>query len=110
MPVAQTLTDMQQRSIAVATRSKISSGGGRAVREYEEEKLALLANTARLRALRLAKEAADAQQVKIQLSDTKSQQSTKKEVPRANSSSRRPSILSITHNSYLLAIDPRGRK
>jgi hypothetical protein len=110
MPVAKNLKDMQQQSIAAATRSEVSSGRGRAVREYEEEKLALLADTVRLRALRLAKEAADTQQIKIQLAGTKSRQSAKKEVPRAKSSSHQPdAILSIAHNSYLVAIDPRGR-
>ncbi len=52
-------SDVRQRS-AAAVKAEREQDKARAMREYQAERLALLANTARLRALRLAKEGAAA--------------------------------------------------
>jgi len=52
--------DAEQRSALAATKAERSRDKEEAMREYEAGKRALLVNTARLRELRLAKEAADA--------------------------------------------------
>jgi hypothetical protein len=52
--------DPEERSALAATKAERSRDKEEAMREYEAGKRALLANTARLRELRLAKEAADA--------------------------------------------------
>jgi len=52
--------DAEQRSALAATKAERSRDKEEAMREYEAGKRALLINTARLRELRLAKEAADA--------------------------------------------------
>jgi hypothetical protein len=49
--------DPQQQSAAAAVKAERALDKAAAMREYEAEKLALRANMARLRALRLAKEA-----------------------------------------------------
>lgn len=64
--MATTVKDAQQRAIAAATNAERERDKALAVREYEAERLARDANMARLRALRLAKEAADAQEAKAQ--------------------------------------------
>jgi hypothetical protein len=64
--MATTLKDAQQRSMAAATNAERARDKAQALREYEAEKLARDANTARLRALRLAKEASDAEDAKTQ--------------------------------------------
>jgi hypothetical protein len=50
-----TLKDAEERAAAAASKAE------QAMRDYHAEKLAVAANTERLRALRLAKESADAQ-------------------------------------------------
>jgi hypothetical protein len=52
--------DPEQRSALAATKAERSRDKEEAMREYEAGKRAQLVNTARLRELRLAKEAADA--------------------------------------------------
>jgi hypothetical protein len=64
--MATTLKDAQQRSMAAATNAERARDRAQALREYEAEKLARDANTARLRALRLAKEASEAEDAKTQ--------------------------------------------
>jgi hypothetical protein len=61
-----TLKDAQQRASAAATNAERARDKAQALREYEAEKLAREANTARLRALRLAKEASEMQDAKTQ--------------------------------------------
>jgi hypothetical protein len=58
IPMATALKDVRQR--AAAMREERARDAAQAVRDYEADKLAVRANTARLRALRLAKEAANA--------------------------------------------------
>jgi hypothetical protein len=64
--MATTVKDAQQRATAAAATAERERDKAQAVREYEAERLAREANIARLRALRLAKEAADAQEAKMQ--------------------------------------------
>ena len=64
--MAATLKDAQQRASAAATNAERARDKAQALREYEAEKLARDANTARLRALRLAKEASEAEGAKTQ--------------------------------------------
>jgi hypothetical protein len=66
MPVATTVKDSKQRAAAAAMKEQRARDGAQALREYEAEKLALQAKTARLRALRLAKEAGSRQDTKKQ--------------------------------------------
>jgi hypothetical protein len=58
--MATTTKTPEQKSIAAAQKSARENDAAKAMREYEAEKLRIDANTARLRALRLEKEAADA--------------------------------------------------
>jgi hypothetical protein len=64
--MSTTLKDAQQRASAAATNAERARDKAQALREYEAEKLAREANTARLRALRLAKEANEMQDAKTQ--------------------------------------------
>ncbi len=64
--MATTMKDVQQRSMAAATNAERARDKAQALREYEAEKRARDANTARLRALRLAKEASEMQDAKTQ--------------------------------------------
>jgi hypothetical protein len=52
---------VQERSAAAAVKAERERDKAQAMQEYEAEKLAVQANIARLRALRLAKEAAERQ-------------------------------------------------
>jgi hypothetical protein len=52
-----TTKDAQQRSAAAAVKAERAQDKAAAMQEYEAEELALRANTERLRALRLAREA-----------------------------------------------------
>jgi hypothetical protein len=52
--------DAQQRSAAAAVKAERALDKVAAMQEYEAEQIALRANTARLRALRLAKEVGNA--------------------------------------------------
>jgi hypothetical protein len=56
-----TLKRDQQTSTAAAKKAERERDGAQAMREYEADKRATQANMARLRALRLAKERAEAQ-------------------------------------------------
>jgi hypothetical protein len=64
--MATTVKDAQQRATAAAKDAERTRDKAQAMREYEAERLAREANMARLRALRLAKEAADAREAKTQ--------------------------------------------
>src|SRR5215510_14086452 len=59
----------QQRATALATKELRARDAQQAMHEYEVEQRAVRANTARLRELRLAKEAADSQAVKKEATD-----------------------------------------
>jgi hypothetical protein len=59
MQMATDSNDLQRSAVA-ANKVERARDKEDAMREYEADRQALLANTARLRALRLAKEAADA--------------------------------------------------
>jgi hypothetical protein len=59
------LKDARQLA-AVAAKEDRARDAAQAMRDYEAERLALLVNTARLRALRLAKEAGNAHETKAQ--------------------------------------------
>jgi hypothetical protein len=56
--------DSQQLTAAAALKEQRARDGAQALREYAAERAAIQARTARLRALRLAKEAADAELAK----------------------------------------------
>lgn len=71
IPMATTLKGAQQRAAVAAMKEERAPDAAQAMREYEAEKLALQANTARLRALRLANEVGNTQ-------DTKTQQPAKR--------------------------------
>jgi LmbE family N-acetylglucosaminyl deacetylase len=58
--------DAQQRSAAAAVKAERALDKVTAMQEYEAEQVALRANTERLRALRLAKEAQDLQDISTQ--------------------------------------------
>ena len=62
--MATTVKDSKQRAAAAAMKEQRARDGAQALQEYEAEKLALQAKTARLRALRLAKEAGSRQDTK----------------------------------------------
>jgi hypothetical protein len=64
--MATTLKDAQQRATTAATNAERARDKAQALREYEAEKRAREANTARLRALRLAREASEMQDAKTQ--------------------------------------------
>jgi hypothetical protein len=54
----------EQRTAAAALKEQRARDGAQALREYAAERAAIQARTARLRALRLAKEAADLEKAK----------------------------------------------
>jgi hypothetical protein len=66
-----TSKDAQERAARAAMKELRSRDAALATREYEAEELATRAKTERLRALRLAKEAADAKPVKPKKKPTK---------------------------------------
>jgi hypothetical protein len=53
-----TSKDAQQRAARIASKEERAKDAAAAMREYEAERLAVLARTERLRALRLARDAA----------------------------------------------------
>jgi hypothetical protein len=63
MSLVSILKNADQRSAMAAKKDERARDAALAMREYEAEKLAVHANTARLRALRLAK---DAEQVTLE--------------------------------------------
>jgi hypothetical protein len=66
-----TLKSDQQKSNAAAQRAERERDQAQALRDYEAEKRAAHANMMRLRALRLAKERADAQATTIRIQANK---------------------------------------
>jgi hypothetical protein len=66
MPMAATVKDAQQRATVAASKEARARDGAQAMQEYEAERIAVRDRTARLRALRLAKEAEDTQPTKKQ--------------------------------------------
>jgi hypothetical protein len=56
--------DVQQRAAAITMKEQRARDAAQATQEYEAEKLTIRANAARLRALRLAKEAGCMQEAK----------------------------------------------
>jgi hypothetical protein len=59
-----TVKTLEQRMVAAAQKSARDSDAAKALREYEAEKLRVDANTVRLRAMRLEKEAKEAADAK----------------------------------------------
>ena len=59
-----TSKDARERAARTAMKEQRARDAALATREYEAEKLGVLAKTARLRALRLAQEARDARRAK----------------------------------------------
>jgi hypothetical protein len=82
--MATTSKDAQQRSAAAAVKAERALDKVAAMQEYEAEVAALRANTERLRALRLAKEAESMQ-------DTNVQQGAKKKVAQ-NTKTQEPAV------------------
>lgn len=76
-----TSKDAQQRSAAAAVKAERALDKVAAMQEYEAEVLALRANTERLRALRLAKEAEDMQSASTQQPRKKAVRETKPQEP-----------------------------
>jgi hypothetical protein len=66
---------VEQRLVAAAVKAGREREAAQAMREYQAERVRVDANTARLRELRLAKEAADAETAAVQAA-------TKKAAPR----------------------------
>jgi hypothetical protein len=94
--MATTSKDAQQRSAAAAVKAERALDKVAAMQEYEAEELALRANTERLRALRLAREAENMQGESMQqpvkkkaVQDTKAQEPAKKKAVRRVSAPKR---------------------
>ncbi len=66
MQMTMNAKELEHRTTLAATKAERSRDKEEAMREYEAEKRAQLVNTARLRALRLAREAADTAAAEIQ--------------------------------------------
>jgi len=73
---------LEQRMVAAAQKSARDSDAAKAMREYEAEKIRIDANTERLRALRLEKEATDAKAAAEQAA-------TKTKAPKSKAASRK---------------------
>jgi hypothetical protein len=93
-----TSKDAQQRSAAAAVKAERALDKVAAMQEYEAEELALRANTERLRALRLAKEAEDMLRASTQqpakkkaVQDSKTQEPAKTKAVKRVSASKRAS-------------------
>jgi len=96
--MATTLKDAQQRSSAAAVKAERALDKVAAMQEYEAEELALRANTERLRALRLAREAENLQDTTTQhpakkkaVHDIKAQESANKKAVKRVSAPKRAS-------------------
>jgi hypothetical protein len=90
--MATPLKDTQQRSAAAAVKAERALDKVAAMQEYEAEELALRANTARLRALRLAKEAENTQDTSPrQPAKKKATQDPETQEPAKKKAVRRPS-------------------
>jgi hypothetical protein len=64
MTSAKTPEDAERKAAAAVIKSQAAANRDQAMREHEAEKLAVAAKTVRLRALRLARDAAEALQPK----------------------------------------------
>jgi len=98
LAMATTLKDAQQRSSAAAVKAERALDKVAAMQEYEAEELALRANTERLRALRLAREAENLQDTTTQhpakkkaVHDIKTQESANKKAVKRVSAPKRAS-------------------
>jgi hypothetical protein len=103
LAMATTSKDTQQRLAAAAVKEERALDKVAAMQEYEAEVLALRANTERLRALRLAREAENlpdsstqqpakkqaAQETRTQQQDTRTQQPAKKKAVKRVSAPKR---------------------
>jgi hypothetical protein len=96
MVMSANTKDAQQRSVAAAVKAERALDKVAALQEYEAEQLALRANTERLRALRLAREAQAMQDAsspkaarKTAAPDTKTQEPAKKKAVRRVSAPKR---------------------
>jgi hypothetical protein len=90
--MATTSKDAQQRSAAAAVKAERALDKVTAMQEYEAEEAALRANTERLRALRLAKEAEQNGAKKKVARDTEAQEPAKKEAVKRGSAPKRASV------------------
>jgi len=70
--MATSVKDARQRAAVAASKEERARDAAQAMRDYEAARLALRANTERLRALRLAKEAGNAPAAKRQPAKKKS--------------------------------------
>lgn len=84
--------DAQQRSAAAAVKAERALDKAAAMQEYEAEALALQANTERLRALRLAREAETAQNPGTQPPAKKAAQGTAMAEPKKAVAKKRVSV------------------
>jgi hypothetical protein len=86
--------DAQQRSVAAAVKAERALDKVAAMQEYEAEQLALRANTERLRALRLAREAEAMQDASApKTAKTKAVSGTETQVPAKKKAVKRVSAL-----------------
>jgi hypothetical protein len=86
--------DAQQRSVAAAVKAERALDKVAAMQEYEAEELALRANTERLRALRLAREAENLQIANTQkTAKKKAVQDTETREPAKKKAVKRVSVL-----------------
>jgi hypothetical protein len=90
--MATTSKDAQQRSAAAAVKAERALDKVTAMQEYEAEEAALRANTERLRALRLAKEAEQQGDKKRAAQDTETRVPAKKEAVKRVSAPKRASV------------------
>jgi hypothetical protein len=90
--MATTSKDAQQRSAAAAVKAERALDKVAAMQEYEAEEAALRANTERLRALRLAKEAEQQEAEKKVAQDAETREPAKKEAVKRVSALKRASV------------------
>jgi hypothetical protein len=90
--MATTSKDAQQRSAAAAVKAERALDKLAAMQEYEAEVAALRANTERLRALRLAKEAEQQEAKKKVAQDAETQEPAKKAAVKRVSALKRASV------------------
>jgi hypothetical protein len=92
--MATTSKDAEQRSAAAVVKAERALDKVAAMQEYEAEQAALRANTERLRALRLAKEAESMRDISTQQrAKKKAAQDTEKQEPAKKESVNRVSAL-----------------
>ena len=90
--MATTSKDAQQRSAAAAVKAERALDKVTAMQEYEAEEAALRANTERLRALRLAKEAEQQAAKRKAAQDTETREPARKEAVKRVSTPKRASV------------------